>query len=219
VTFGDRAQSVLQRNRSFVDFLLDFWAFAAIVLMLAVWIILAILDKRLRLWVVPVFACVAIIVNAVTLWASYDPEDHVDFHNDIIEVNMTDGMRATLSLPVDGIEGDPMHFVLFNEHDEPQYTKFNPVTGTADARIRSGGVYTLREHRVSFADIDDKSQLMQDAILTLAARGIMRGLTEEEFGPDDFITRSQFVSMVIMAFDMLNLEAESQFTDMSPVAW
>jgi len=169
---------------------------------------------------VPTFAVIAICVNAGILWTgAATGYDDAAFYDDVIEVTMTDGMRAILSLPVDNLDANPEHLILFNEQGEPQYTKYNPVTGAVDARIRTGGVYTLREHRVSFVDIEERSQLMQDAILTLAARGIMRGTAEGYFEPDELITRGEFVSAIVMAFDMLNLEAQTTFTDIAPAAW
>jgi hypothetical protein len=88
-----------------------------------------------------------------------------------------------------------------------------------DARIRESGVYVLREHTVSFADIDEKSQLMQDAILRLASRNIMRGTTYGYFYPDSPISRADFVTAIVMAFDMLDLNAQSTFTDIGPADW
>jgi hypothetical protein len=66
----EQVQTILQRERSFVDFLLDFWAITAIALMLVIWIVLALADKRLRAWVVPTFAFIAIVVNVLMLWIS-----------------------------------------------------------------------------------------------------------------------------------------------------
>jgi hypothetical protein len=143
-------------------------------------------------------------------------EDFMSIEGDAVLVNMTDGMRVTISLPT---EGDAEFLVLVNEQGDIQYSKHNPVTGAIDANVRESGIYKLRENTVSFADISDKSQLMQDAILQLAARGIMRGTAEERFSPDNLITRAEFVSAIVMAFDMLDLDAQTSFIDVTPSNW
>ena len=216
---GERVLNILREERSPFQMLQAFWALVLVALLLVAWVVLELMGKKLRMWVVPTFAVIALSVNGAVLWSGAAAYDNSRFYDDVIEVNMTEGMRVTLSLPIDGIDTDPANLILFNEQGEPQHTKYNPVTGTIDARIRTGGVYTLREHTVSFADIEGKSQLMQDAILALAARGIMRGTADGYFGPDDLITRGEFVSAIVMAFDMLDFEAETSFTDLSPAAW
>jgi hypothetical protein len=218
-TLGEHLSNILGQERTFVEFLLTFWAFIAIAFMLLAYIVLVLIKKRLRAWVLPTFIILVIAINALTLWISYDPGDHADFLDGVIEVSMSDGMRATLSLPADGTRGNPENLVLFDERGEPQFTKHNPSTGAIDARIHSSGTFMLREHTVSFADIEDRSALMRQAVETLAARGIMHGVTDREFAPDDPITRSEFVSTVVMAFDMLDLDARATFTDLEPAAW
>ena len=212
----------------------DFWAIFIIMIIIATWGILYINGKKLRLWVVPTFSAIAIAANAAAFTATdnsaVDNEEIEEVFAEIeldapipiiygsgVEVYMTDGIVATLSLPINGY--DPHFMVLVNEYGEIQHSRFNPVTETIDARIRSSGSYVLRENAVSFVDIEDKSRLMQDAILRLAAGGIMQGAEEGYFRPDDLITRAEFISSVIMAFDMLDTYAQTTFTDLDSGAW
>jgi hypothetical protein len=60
---------------------------------------------------------------------------------------------------------------------------------------------------------------MQDAILRLASRDIMRGTAYGYFYPDSPISRADFVTAIVMAFDMLDLNAQSTFTDIGPADW
>jgi hypothetical protein len=205
----------------------NFWAVLAVMLLTAAWLILARFGKKLRVWVVPVLSVILIGANlgivllgidtTIEMYSANGTIIYNDTDDNVIEVSMTDGMRATLSLPANS--ENPEFLVLFNEQDEPQFSRYNPVTDNIDARIRTSGVYTLREHTVSFADIGDKSQLMQDAILRLASKGIMRGTEDGYFNPDDLITRAEFVAAIVMAFDMLDLSAQTSFTDISPNDW
>ena len=60
---------------------------------------------------------------------------------------------------------------------------------------------------------------MQDAILRLASRGIMRGTAYGYFYPDAPISRGDLVTAIVMAFDLLDLNASSTFTDIGPTDW
>ena len=218
-----------------LNFITSFWSVVAVAVILVAWFILSRMDIKLRLWVAPTFAVLAIAVNLglfffignnendepANVMAESTPapqSEATPVHQDnTIIVEMTEGMRATLSLPANG--ANPETLILFNEHGEIQHTKYNPATGNIDANIRASGTYILQEHTVSFADISHKSQMMQDAIIRLASRGIMRGTQEGYFYPDDLITRAEFVSAIVMAFDALDFSASTTFTDLNPADW
>jgi len=238
--FGGMLDALLDFS-SPLGILLNFWSLIVIFIMLAIWLIVAIAGEQLRKWVVPTFVLVALVANIGMIvlrhhvWAERTQDDYVViattdyeqnepeivdgrvFHSDIMEVTMTPGMRITLSMPVNG--HDPEFLVVVNENDEIQHSRYNPVTGTIDARIRTSGTYTLRENEVTFADIADRSQQMQDAIRQLASRGIMQGAAEGYFYPDAPISRTDLVTTIVMAFDMLDFDAQSTFTDVEPSAW
>jgi hypothetical protein len=206
---------------------LDFWSVAVVAAVLVAWLTVSRLGKKFRLWVVPAFLGLALGTNALTFFVFGDgelpalpgfdpiPRGYVE----AIAVEMTDGMGIMLSLPKNGEHANPENLILFNEQGEMQFTKYNPITGTIDARINQAGIFILREYEVSFADIEDKSQMMQDAITRLAARGIMRGAVNGNFYPDNAITRSEFVAAIIMAFDMVDINAQTTFTDIDPTDW
>ena len=134
-----------------------------------------------------------------------------------IEVIMSEGVRATVSLPAEGGERD--YLVLLNEDGIPQYSKYNPVTDMIDTRIRESGVYTLKEYAVSFIDVEQKNELMKEAISQLASRGIMTGTTDGFFFPDKPITRAELVSAIVRAFDLVDPDAMSTFTDLNRSDW
>jgi len=134
-----------------------------------------------------------------------------------IEIIMSEGVRATVSLPAVGGEKD--FLVLLNENSVPQYSKYNPVTDMIDTRIRESGIYTLKEYSVSFIDVEQKNDLMKEAISQLASRGIMTGTTDGFFFPDKPITRAELVSAIVRAFDLLDPDAVSRFTDLSKSDW
>jgi len=127
-------------------------------------------------------------------------------------------MRATLSLPVNG-QANPHNLILFDGAGNALYSKFNPATGRVDASIRESGTFVLREYEVSFADIEGRSVMMQDAITRLASRGIMRGDEQGNFNPDDPISRAEFVAALVMAFDLLDIAATADFADITLADW
>jgi len=141
----------------------------------------------------------------------------LDGATDSIEIILSEGVRATVSLPATGGEKD--YLLLMDGNGVPQYSKYNPVTDTIDTRIRESGVYTLKEYKVSFIDVEQKNDLMKDAISQLASRGIMTGTTDGFFFPDKPITRAELVSAIIRAFDLLDPDAVSKFTDLSKSDW
>jgi alpha-tubulin suppressor-like RCC1 family protein len=198
-------------KRDIIDYVLDFWSVGAVLLIFVIWAILFACKKRLRLWVVPTFCAIALGINA---WF-YFTSDSTGGPG--IAINMTEGATAIISLPA---EGDGIEYLaLFNEDDELQYSKFNPLTGTIDARVRDSGVYTLKESKVEFSDIEDKPELMREAITQLASRGIMQAAGDGLFNPDGTITRAEVVAVIVNAFDILDKSAESTFTDMDESDW
>jgi len=110
---------------------------------------------------------------------------------DAVELIMSHGMKATLSLPVN--LHNPEFLVIANAQGEIQTSIFNPATHTIDAMITANGIYHLRETEAHFADIAHKNPMIQAAIIQLASRGIMRGASETDFRPDS--------PMIIMDFE------------------
>jgi hypothetical protein len=70
----------------------------------------------------------------------------------------------------------------------------------------------------SFTDIDNVSWAWE-AISGLAEKGVISGRSEENFSPDDFITREEFVKMLTLAFGLYNENAETDFADVPASAW
>jgi len=120
------------------------------------WFLLADRGKKLRLWVVPTFSLLVVFGNTALIVALDGPgEDYIPVgyaaaaaaeangYDNVLEVEMTEGMRAVLSLPPN--EANPQNLVLFDADGGPVHTNYNPATGMVDARIRYSGVYVLRE--------------------------------------------------------------------------
>jgi hypothetical protein len=59
----------------------------------------------------------------------------------------------------------------------------------------------------------------REAILSLAERGVLSGLGDGRFGPDEPVTREQFVKMIVSGFGMEDKDAESTFSDVAAEEW
>ena len=222
---------------------LDFWAAGVVALVLIIWGVLAALGHKFRAWVVPTFCALALAANAYTFFMVRDSGSASGATignkgkqvalsgvsnvskgkggSGSIEVTLTKGVSATVSLPAAGgdDDGDSDYYMLINEDGVPQYGKYNPVTGMIDSNINESGVYTLNEYVVSFDDIEQKNDMMREAISMLASRGIISGTKDGHFYPDNPITRAELVAAVVRAFDMLDESAESAFGDVSKNDW
>lgn len=79
---------------------------------------------------------------------------------------------------------------------------------------RSLGVYTIEEKQVSFADTADSSWAVP-AIQALAAKGIVTGVSDETraFGPDQALSRADFVVLLARALDLHAPSASHPFGD------
>jgi hypothetical protein len=209
----------LGQERGALELLGDFWSVLVVAVFVITWLVLARFNIKLRLWVVPTFSIIAIGINVamVVNRSEHDPLRYIEGDGTVIQVTMTEGKRAVVSIPA--YTDTPESLVLLSADGEPQYSKYNPVTGNIDSNIRESGVYVLREHTVSFADIEDKSQMMKDAIVRLASRNILHGTEDGYFYPDMPITHAEFVSAIVMAFDMLDLNAQTTFTDVGSNDW
>lgn len=59
----------------------------------------------------------------------------------------------------------------------------------------------------------------EDAVLYLAKRGIISGVSESKFDPAGLVTREQFAKLVVLAADLYNANANESFEDAESDAW
>lgn len=79
--------------------------------------------------------------------------------------------------------------------------------------------YSIMIFEKTFEDI--QSHWAKDSIESMASRHIVRGKTENQFAPDDIITRAEFIAMVVRTLDFRgddisisnNLEGEKWYTE------
>lgn len=59
----------------------------------------------------------------------------------------------------------------------------------------------------------------KDAIEALADKGVLAGKGDGKFAPNDNVTREEFVKIIVVAFDLEDAEAASDFADVSKDSW
>ncbi len=69
-----------------------------------------------------------------------------------------------------------------------------------------------------FTDLPDNHWACE-SILTLYQKGIINGMDEDTFAPEDNITRAQFVTMLTKAFNLKMKSANSPFNDVNENDW
>lgn len=69
----------------------------------------------------------------------------------------------------------------------------------------------------SFADIEN--HWAKDSIMSLYNKGIVNGMDETTFAPDENVTRAQFVTMLCKAFNLKAEDSQSPFNDVSETDW
>ncbi|WP_246029269.1 M20/M25/M40 family metallo-hydrolase [Paenibacillus humicus] len=71
----------------------------------------------------------------------------------------------------------------------------------------------------SFRDLDSVSSWAGDAIAELYAKGIIKGLDENRFGPKKEVTRAEFLTMLVRALNLPSGSASLSFGDVNRNAW
>ena len=70
----------------------------------------------------------------------------------------------------------------------------------------------------TFSDISNVDWA-KEAIETLADKGVLNGKGDGKFAPNDNVTREEFVKIIVVAFDLEDAEASSDFADVSKDSW
>ncbi|MGO4546010.1 S-layer homology domain-containing protein [Paenibacillus sp. 2TAB23] len=78
--------------------------------------------------------------------------------------------------------------------------------------------YTISNAKAAFSDIGHVSWA-KDSIESLAARGIINGVGNEIFKPGLYVTRAEFVKMLMHAFDLADANETSTLRDLQQGSW
>ena len=142
-----------------------------------------------------------------------------DRGNQTIEVNFDTDYETVVTVSFPGMSANDTYKAVVDEEGKPVGGKYNPATGTLEAKLTESGVYRVVNNEADFSDIKTKSQEMQDAIKELASKGIINGTTETTYAPDDTISRAEVTALLMRTLSLLNPNANGNFADVTSANW
>ncbi len=113
---------------------------------------------------------------------------------------------------------------LLEDYKKLSFGNSTPITGGGNGG-NSGGFYgnvtnTAQPEKIhaEFNDIDGV-EWASEAILALADKGIINGRSKGYFKPNEFITREEFVKILVCALELQNEEYSNRFSDVKSDDW
>lgn len=94
---------------------------------------------------------------------------------------------------------------------------YNPDTGKSSFYTNRFGKFAVLEASRTFTDI--AGHWAKTNIEIMAARQVVRGMTPENFAPDDTVTRGQFTAMLVRTLGLPEEPAASKFVDVPGDYW
>ncbi len=143
--------------------------------------------------------------NLVALAANKTVVNKVSFNKESLDT------KATLSIPSTTRENKEIQTVVDYSTGKNTGGKYNAATGMVNTTIGAGGSYAVVENKVDFTDIANKEAAMQEAIRTLAAKGIIEGVGDGKFEPDKAISRAELSTLIVKT--LYTNRVGSGFTD------
>ncbi|WP_426446752.1 S-layer homology domain-containing protein [Paenibacillus sp. S-38] len=127
---------------------------------------------------------------------------------------------VTLTFQVPGSADHSVTGVYYlADNGELEYVEGSWNGNTLSVQVTHFSKYAVLEYSAAFADLPS-GHWASAAVRELAAKGIVNGMENGRFAPDQSVTRAQFAAMVVRA---LGLEAKSgaaqPFTDVASGAW
>lgn len=84
--------------------------------------------------------------------------------------------------------------------------------------VSDTNLHNTNTNLISFADINNASWA-REAIENLVRKGIIKGYDDGDFKPNNFVTREEFVKIIVMAFDLKLSDLDAGFSDVSKDFW
>lgn len=124
------------------------------------------------------------------------------------------GGTAALELPYSAHAGEnPQAIVVYyvdksGDLNSLANSHYDPSTQTVSFRTKHFSTYAVGYDGKTFADVSEHAWY-KDAVVFAAARGITKGISDTQFGPDLKITRGDFLVMLMRTY---GLEADASAT-------
>lgn len=117
---------------------------------------------------------------------------------------------------------DPDKITVFYINDEGKLEnvigKYDAATGKVSFTTSHFSGYVVKHNDVTFADLT-ATEWARKEIESMAAKGIIQGVGNNNFAPQSTLTRAQFATMIVNAFKLQNTTVENVFTDVKDTDW
>ncbi len=110
-------------------------------------------------------------------------------------------------------------FYVNGKVKEPIGGKYNPSKNGMEAEINRSGTYLVEENSKSFPDMNGRDPELMQAVQFLGSKGIVSGKGNGNFMPDSLLTRAEFTTMLVKAFNAMDETAKESFSDVEPPQW
>lgn len=137
---------------------------------------------------------------------------------------LSDLKKATVIGAVSGEDFDSLEAAA-DEFDKQVEEAGKPISQDKGKNNSSGGnVYlpvSAVEDKTETKVFSDMGEALwaEDAVYFLYERGIVNGRTEKTYAPEAFVTRAEFVKMVMVAMGDTDVQTSAKFKDVATDAW
>ncbi|WP_141504313.1 S-layer homology domain-containing protein [Paenibacillus luteus] len=132
------------------------------------------------------------------------------------------GVKVELDYTLAAGENPNLVVVYFLGDNDEQHIVKNGVYQASNGKVvfkpAHFSNYAAASVKAGFTDIARLSWA-KDRIESLSARGIVNGVGNDNFKPDQKVTRAEFLKMLIFAFDLADAEASSGLSDVQAGSW
>jgi endo-1,4-beta-xylanase len=135
-----------------------------------------------------------------------------------------DGLSTALSIPYTLKNGENTNQIVVwylsedGKHEVIKNGKYNSLTGMVTFKTAHFSQYAAVSIDVRFNDVASIAWA-NDSIRGLAARGLVKGISEYAFAPNRAVTRAEFIQMLMQTLDLEQANASSSFLDVKEGAW
>ncbi|CAM4260420.1 family 43 glycosylhydrolase [Paenibacillus endophyticus] len=149
-----------------------------------------------------------------------------DFTLSINSANVSNFGGETIKVALDynlKSNENPNQVVVYyiSESGKPEIiknAKYNTETGRVEFDAKHFSKYTAMNNAVTFTDLANAAWA-QTSIEALAAREIVNGVGNDKFAPSSKVTRAQFITMLMNAFEFTDSSTVSSFSDVKEGTW
>ena len=136
-----------------------------------------------------------------------------------VKLSFETDKTSTVKLSFEKLNNNSNYVAVVDEEGKPVGGKYNPASDMIEAKVSKSGIYSIAWSYKDFFDIYNKSNEMQAAIETLAAKGIINGTSEHYFTPNDPISRAEVAALILRTLSKLDPNENGGFSDVNSNNW